>query len=149
MRQKNIERYQPYLDVCWHNAKIGDLLPEEEIYHYVVYLHRDYDDFVDGDLAERIQKYQRYELRNLDIQDVEAPWAVGDPTEFMEMFEKTGTYPPIIVDHTYEIIDGQHRYEALKELGASHILAWVGTRNILESRALSFSEFMEHNISRI
>jgi gamma-glutamyltranspeptidase len=38
------------------NAKIGDILDESTIYHYVQHIHDREKDFYDGDLGERIEK---------------------------------------------------------------------------------------------
>ena len=46
------DRKKEILDLAWHNAKIGDVLDESDIYQYVQELHGN-DDFIEGDLGDR------------------------------------------------------------------------------------------------
>jgi len=51
-----LPRAQHFKNICWYNAKIGDVLPEEDIYQYIQSIHDDYEgSFIDGDLGDRIE----------------------------------------------------------------------------------------------
>ena len=52
-----------------NSAKVGDVLSEDIIYQYVQILHGN-DDFVDGDLGDRIEEYSRYILKEVNISDL-------------------------------------------------------------------------------
>ena len=118
-----------YLNKCWYNAKIGDKISEEYIYNYVQYLHDDYEGaFIDGDLGDRIEEFEIYKLTELSISQIELDeFYINEDSvlEYKSIIEKTGDYPPIVVDEDYRIIDGAHRAVAVSEL-QDKIKAWVG-----------------------
>jgi len=118
-----------HLDECWYNAKIGDVISEEYIYNYVQYLHDDYEGaFIDGDLGDRIEEFERYKLVELSLSDIDLEEFSIDAdsvSDYKNTIEKTGDYPPIVVDDEYRIIDGAHRAVAVSEL-SDKIKAWVG-----------------------
>ncbi len=117
------------LNKCWYNAKIGDEISEEYIYNYVQYLHDDYEGaFIDGDLGDRIEKFEIYKLTELSISQIDLDeFDINEDSvlEYKSIIEKTGDYPPIVVDEDYRIIDGAHRAVAVSKLQGK-IKAWVG-----------------------
>jgi hypothetical protein len=137
-------RYVGILDKI-NNAKVGDILPEDIIYQYVEYLvvsgslTQEYgSSFVDGDLGERIEKYIKYKLMELPIDEIDLDEFELDEEvaeEYAEKFEKTKYYPPLVVGAkspkfgTYRIIDGNHRGNGLKRAGEKTVLAFVGMKN--------------------
>jgi hypothetical protein len=114
-----------------NNAKICDVLPESIIYTYVQYLHG-ISDFVDGNLGDRIEWYPNYKLIYVSPNDlnIDEYYMFDDlKDEYMVKYQKTNYYPPIVISHTYNIIDGNHRANALNDLGIKKIKAFVGIGN--------------------
>lgn len=129
--------YRYYLDECWYNADIGDVVPQDYIYNYVEYLHRNEEDFIDGDIGDRIGEFSKYKLMEISIDRInidEYELDIDDMKEYKKIFKETNDYPPIILDgntewsfrNNYTIIDGNHRVNALHRLGEKTIKAWVG-----------------------
>lgn len=129
------QRYKKHLDAVM-NAKVGDILSNEDIYQYVEYLTVRADkytySFVDGDLAERIEEYSNYVLKELLLDAIDlTEWEVDKDiaNEYRLQYLKGKEYPPIIVSADYSIIDGIHRANGLKRAGLTKILAFVGIEN--------------------
>lgn len=104
VRESRSEQFQ---DLCWKNAKVGDIVDESDVYQYAQSLHRNYDDFHEGDLGDRIENYKSYKLTEIDIDKLDLDeWDKDeDLVEAIEAkIEKTGTYPPIIIDRDFCII---------------------------------------------
>lgn len=134
----DIQRFKKHLDAV-NNAKVGDILDNETIWLYVEYLvmygeKQDYDNcFVDGDLGDRLDEYEKYKLKEISIDELNLEeWDLHDfyVDIYKEKFLGNKEYPPIVVGKkeygTYSIIDGLHRANALKESGVEKILAFVG-----------------------
>ena len=93
-------------------------------------IHREYDDFVDGDLAERILAHDYYELVKMPVEQLHLDeWDVDlDLVDDMaeEIRNSPQTMYPIVIDQSYNsIIDGIHRANAYEQLGITHIPAYV------------------------
>jgi len=111
------------------NVNVGDYFEEHLIYSYSQRMHHTYDDFIDGDLGARIEEYDKYVVKNIKISEIEIDEFQIDETfidQYIEAFKKRGTYPPIILDSEYRIIDGTHRVNALNDLGVEYVIAFVG-----------------------
>lgn len=121
------------------NVKIGDIYDEGKIYVYCQKLHRIEEDFWGsdvsdgGDLGERIEEFFQYEVAEIPITDIDTDEYYLDDDiveEYMDKYNEIGTYPPIILGHfsysRYNIIDGNHRANALKRLGFESIICFVG-----------------------
>jgi hypothetical protein len=129
------QRYKKHIDEVM-NAKVGDVLDNDDIYQYVEYLtiqagKYEYS-FVDGDLAERIEEYSKYVLKELLLDALYLnEWDLDkvDVEEYRLKYLKGKEYPPIVVDADYSIIDGIHRANGLKRAGLTKILAFVGLKN--------------------
>lgn len=109
--------------------KTGTTLREAVIYQYIQKIHRDYDDFIDGDLGERIEEHSYYKLTLIPISKIDLDeWEVDESLseEFLEKLTSAKKYPPITVSNDYSIIDGIHRANAVSQSGEEYILAWVG-----------------------
>lgn len=135
---KQFESFKEFMSKCWHSAKIGDTVPESDVYQYVEKLHRNDEDFIDGDLPDRIQQFESYTLMEIKISDINIDEYYLDEDymkSYMDDYESSKDYPPIVLDgdtqwsyaNNYTIIDGTHRVNALHQLGHKTILAWVGT----------------------
>lgn len=113
------------------NSNIGDILPESDIYQYVEVLHDNYD-FTEGNLAKRIEHYPKYKLTEVNLNDIDLDEFDLDEDlmdEYIEIFEESGEYPPIILAHDLRIIDGNHRANALYNIGHGKIKAFIGIGN--------------------
>jgi len=117
-----------------NSTKIGDILPESTIYQYVECLHGN-DDFVDGNLGERIEWYPEYELIEIEPYklNLDDYYLFDDlKDEYKDKYTKTDYYPPIVIDHNNILIDGNHRGNALNELGIKKIMAFRGIGNEMD-----------------
>lgn len=111
-----------------YSTKIGDILPEGDIYQYVEAIHGN-DDFVDGDLGERIEEYDKYKLIEVDIDElnIDEYFLFDDLVDtYIDKYNQTKKYPPIVIDSKNRLIDGNHRANALNELGFEKIEAFKG-----------------------
>lgn len=111
------------------NVNIGDTYHEHDIYSYSQKMHHTYDDFIDGDLGERIEQYSEYVVKSISIYEIEIDEFMIDEglvDEYKEEFQRLNTYPPIILNSDYSIIDGTHRVNALNDLGIENVVAFVG-----------------------
>ena len=103
----------------------------------VLAIHQNRDDFDEGDLIDRIYFNDSYELKMIPIEDIVSPWHADEfkVDDYVKRIGDKGDYPPIVVDAerngTYEIIDGTHRYEALKLLGRKVVKAYAGVKDEL------------------
>ena len=101
------------------------------VYNLSLSLHRNPDDFEDGDISDRIFQYEYYILDNqFPISDLEEwevqPYLVND---FIRQYKQNSDYPPIVIgkdNEMFTIIDGIHRANALHELGLKTVKAYVG-----------------------
>lgn len=130
---ESFSRKGHFLNLCWHNANIGDTLYEEDVYQYVQSIHDDYESsFVDGDLGNRIEEFEQYELQIVTIDKIDIDEFSLDTSkmrEYIEEYKKSNDYPPIVLNNEYGIIDGTHRVNALERLGLKEVKAWVGISN--------------------
>lgn len=125
-----LPRKEHFLNLCWYNANIGDILYEEDVYQYVQSIHDDYESsFVDGDLGDRIEEFEQYKLKLIPISEIDIDEFSIDTSkmrEYMIEYKKSDNYPPIVLNDEYGIIDGTHRVNALERLGIKEVKAWVG-----------------------
>jgi hypothetical protein len=121
------------------NVNIGDVYDESEIYSYVQKLHyKRKEDFWDGDLGERIEKFKYYVVKEIPISKIaldEYELDIDDMEEYIDLYNKYNSYPPIVLDgdikwSKFTIIDGTHRANALKEMGFKTIICFVGKNKI-------------------
>jgi len=113
------------------NVRIGQTFKESQIYTYIQKLHRNQDDFIDGDIGERIERYKQYKVQVVNIEDIDIKEfdLIDEYVEdYVEELKKKKTYPPIVLSNDYQIIDGTHRANALEELGHKKIIAFVGIK---------------------
>jgi hypothetical protein len=120
-----------------NSNQLGDIVDESEVYKYVQKIHNNYDDFIDGDIGERIERFPKYRLSLVDIDKINTDEYYLDEDmvdEYVEKYKKTETYPPIVLGYYdsrwgYGIIDGNHRANALKTIGLKKIKCFVGLNN--------------------
>jgi len=142
--------------------KINDIVPEDIIYQYIQQIHWNDNDWSEGDISDRIEQYKNYILKEVSIDkiDIEEFQTYEDIVKkYADQTKNTGYYPPIVIAHDYQIIDGTHRAQAIEMLGMKTILAFVGTNkntnenlneaNILSLDQLPFKNEVEKNGGKI
>lgn len=112
------------------------VITSDELIDIVYDIHRDPDDFYDTEdfsgLQTIINKYDLYSLKDININDIpkqHTNYSKDRVMDYIEMYKRNVNYPPIVYDSDLGlIIDGIHRFEALKRLGEKTILAFVGLK---------------------
>ena len=118
-------------------AKIGDILSDDIIAQYVRSLHRNEEDFYDGDLEQRVYEFSKYKLMEVKISKInidEYDLDIDYMKDYIKEYRNNQNYPPIVLDgdtqwswgNNYTIIDGTHRVNALHRLKIDTVKAWVG-----------------------
>jgi hypothetical protein len=112
---------------------IATKVTADQVYDTVKHIHRNYDDFHEGDLTDRIYWFAAYKLTELSINDLDLDeWDVDEDlvAEHVAMIMKSRhTTPPIVYDpKERSIIDGIHRANAYAQLGYETIPAYVGVK---------------------
>ena len=116
------------------SLSVGDIIDEDIVYTYAQKIHDNYDDFIDGDLGERIERFPKYKVSVIDIDKINTDEYYLDEdkmNDYIEEYKSKKTYPPIILGYYdsnwgYDIIDGNHRANALKIIGLKKIKCLVG-----------------------
>jgi len=114
--------------------EIGDVYSESDIYPYIQKLHRNEEDFYEGDIGERIERFPNYIVAKVPINKINMDeYYIDDDyvDEYVDKFKKTKSYPPIVLGYYdnnwgYNIIDGTHRANVLRKLGLKSIICFVG-----------------------
>lgn len=99
-----------------------------DVLDLVTEIHGRPDDLSDGDLVDRINKFDNYELKAipLNILDLDE-WEVDeDFVEDLSSEIRKGYHPIVFDPYEASIIDGIHRANALYKAGATQINAYVG-----------------------
>ena len=92
-------------------------------------IHGRPEDFDEGDLVHRINKFDTYEKTVMDISDLDLDeWQVDEDfvEELSKRIEKEGYHPIVYDPDEGSIIDGTHRANALSLIGTTKIKAYVG-----------------------
>lgn len=113
-----------------NKLKLGEVIDSNIIHEYIEYLHGSRD-FINGKLPKRIHMYEKYELVNSNISDlnINEYYLFDDLVDrYSKQTKKTGYYPPIVISHENKIIDGNHRSNALNSLGIKHIKSLKGIK---------------------
>jgi len=111
-----------------------NIITSSELVDDTYEIHRNPNDFYDDEdfsgLQTLIKKYDSYFLKHININDIpkqHTNYSESRVNDYVEMYKKNDNYPPIIYDSEIGlIIDGIHRYEALKRIGVNTIKAYVG-----------------------
>jgi hypothetical protein len=122
---------EPYKNPDAWNPKIDETVDAHTIYSDVQSGHREPDDFIDGDIGDRIYWFDDYKLTSLPLSNLNLDEhyvdedLVDDYVEHIKDSPKT--MPPIVYDPIAKsIIDGIHRANAYANLGYDTIPAYVG-----------------------
>jgi len=112
-----------------------NIVPSYIVAGFVEDLHHTYDDLTEGDILERVHKYEYYKLVDFPINDLELDeWDIDEDrvADFVEKIKLNPDYPPIVIDTEYgvpSIIDGIHRANAVNLLRHSTVKAYVPELN--------------------
>lgn len=131
--------------------EIGSIYQPYEILEYVTTFHSD-DSYDDTDFYERLEEYDHFILKMVDIEDLDLDEYQLDEDKVEDYIEdyknEGGQYPSIVIgeiEYGYTIIDGLHRSNALHEMGMDKIRAYVGINKLNESIDIS-SNFIEDTL---
>ena len=113
---------------------IGQTYSESDIYSFVQSIHRNDEDFYEGDIGQRIEEYSNYKVLEIPINTICTDEYELDEDylqDYILKYKELGTYPPIVLgrldkEFGYNIIDGNHRVNGLKEIGVETIICFVG-----------------------
>lgn len=108
-----------------------NIAQEWEVYMMVQQLHYNNEDFYDGDLGKRIEKYEEYKLMYIPIDKIDLEFYTDEERVEeiqQQIINSNGKYPPIVLSHKLRLIDGTHRTEALNNLGETRVLSYVGIK---------------------
>jgi len=122
---------EPYKNPDTWNPKIDETVDAHTIYSDVQSGHREPDDFVEGDIGDRIYWFDDYKLTSLPISNLNLDEHYVDEDlvdDYIEHIKDSPkTMPPIVYDPIAKsIIDGIHRANAYANLGYDTIPAYVG-----------------------
>lgn len=102
-----------------YNSKIGDRFDIKTVREYLN-LMAGQDDIIYGKFKDIRKTRKDYKLLEVDIDliKLEKKYLLYDRINiFLELYENTGKYPPLVLNSRNFIIDGSHRLEAIKKLG--------------------------------
>lgn len=128
---KNIGKEPKWIKPNEHFIEsVQNIMTSNEIFNYIKDLHPYEEDLYEGDLRDRIFKYKFYSLQEVPINKIKGNWQTYEKTieDYKKEYLNKKNYPPIVLQHNLIIIDGIHRYEALKQLRNKFILAYVGEK---------------------
>lgn len=116
------------------DVNVDEIYSESDIYPYIQKLHRNEEDFYDGDIGERIERFSKYIVAKIAVDKINMDeYQLDDDLvdDYIKMYKKLGTYPPIVLGYYdnnwgYDIIDGTHRANALRKSGIKSIICFVG-----------------------
>ena len=119
--------------------KIKELIRENQqivdashIYSIVKKIHRNFNDFDEGDITDRIYWFDQYKLVNFPLSKLNLnEWDVNEDLvadNIAKIMKSQHTMPPVVIDpFTNSIIDGTHRANAYAKLGYDTIPAYIGS----------------------
>ena len=120
---ENFENYTSRPEI----AEYPDEMISNDVFEYISELHHDMED---TNIYERVFKFYNFKLRQLNLSDVDTEEFQYDDDlvdSIAKIIKAKGTYPPIVYDEDInQIIDGTHRCNALLNLGATTVWAYVG-----------------------
>jgi len=115
--------------------ELGSEYQPYEILEYVTSFH-DQDSYDDTDFEERVNQFEKFILKMINIDDLDLDEFQLDDSKVDEYIEdyksENGEYPAIVVGedlgngYKYGIIDGLHRANAFDKMGITKIRSYVG-----------------------
>lgn len=105
-------------------------ISEPDLYVWVEKNHHTHDDFIDGDIAQRLEQFEYYDLAEININTLDSDEFDWDEDVAQEYAELPTDIPPIIYDPVINsIIDGTHRLNAAIMRGDEKVLAYIGDKS--------------------
>ena len=108
---------------------LPDIELSSDIYDLVESNHLRQEDFIDGDLGERIEAYDKYELVEINLADVNLDeWLVDQELvgEYVDEMKNESDVPICIISDSNSIIDGIHRLNMFKVLNYENVWVYQG-----------------------
>jgi hypothetical protein len=141
-----LESYIPLLDF-----NIIDEKEEHIIYQEVQKIHHTRDDFIDGDISERIEEFKYYHLQVMDLNNLDKDeWSVDDDIvdDIIDEIREKGllTMPKMLISEKSSIIDGTHRLNALLKIGITKYPCYVGSNISLENLKIKNNKKIKEKI---
>lgn len=117
--------------------RVGDVVPEYEVYNLVKKLHYSEEDFDSGEgsIGELIEEYEQYKVVEVPLYQLHNVFvSIDDYLVFEYTDLDPREMPPIVLGYfddsdEYLILDGNHRVTMLRELGIEKTVAFVGIKN--------------------
>lgn len=95
----------------------GNILTESQVYCYIQRIHSREEDFEDGDIGKRIERYDRYICKIIPLSKIEYEDMYYHDEDLVNEYANMNTdCPPILVSKSgskYVIEDGMHRCMAM------------------------------------
>lgn len=111
----------------------SEYIPSYSIVDFVESIHGKPEDFEEGDIVERIEQYDYYQLKTINIDSLDLTEHDVDEEYVDELVDNyqnnSHKMTPIVYDPKEKsIIDGIHRANAYSKLGFNKISAYVGMK---------------------
>lgn len=113
------------------------------VYNEVNKNHGRPEDFIDGDLGDRLEEFKYYNIvKNFDLRSLnKEEWDVCDDTvlEYEEKIKQKNikNIKKIVISDKKSIIDGVHRLNAFLNLGVFFVDIYVGTNDEVKEFGLN------------
>lgn len=119
--------------------RINEILTESQqivdaghIHSLAKKIHRNFNDFNEGDITDRIYWFDQYKLVDFPLSKLNLnEWDVDEDLvaeHVAKIMKSQHTMPPVVIDpYTNSIIDGTHRANAYYKLGYKTIPAYIGS----------------------
>ena len=119
----------PLSDALNNAGRWPSVATRDDLHALVHRIHGRQEDLVEGNLESRIARFETYELKHLEIAEINLTEFLLDDDHVERISAVEDEMPPIIYDPVdRSIIDGAHRANALHLRGEIEILAYVGDR---------------------
>ena len=132
MNEKIIEQANYFLN---EDVNGYDISPDA-ILNHVQSIHGKSEDWDEGDLSDRIYRYDHYDsLSDIPMNKLNPEeWYIDEDyvDELVDMIKSNGgKYAPVVVGEdppysNYTIIDGGHRINALQKMGYTSVHGYIG-----------------------
>lgn len=117
--------------------RVGDVVPEYEVYELVRKLHYCEEDFDsgEGNIGEVIEEYESYKVVEVSLDTLhKVSVSIDDYLVFEYTDLDPREMPPIVLGYfdgsdDYLILDGNHRVTMLRELGIEKTVAFAGIKH--------------------
>ena len=102
----------------------------KEIFQIINKQHRTRQDFIEGDITNRVYSCPEYELKRVPLDKIDADeWEIDENLVIDYAKKDFGKMPPVVLhfqEGLYSIVDGSHRINTAIALRKEFINAYVG-----------------------